>query len=110
MGHLATGLRRGLPRGIAGRRGWQSLADEFAEGVLRALREASLEDRAAAGEVEPAERVSACELEDLRRAGPEDQLSNALVPGLEHRGVEGEFVALQPVLPQDLLESGVGAD
>src|SRR6478752_4599506 len=48
--------------------------------------------------------------EDLRRAGLEDQLRDALVAGLEHRRVEGELLARQPVLPQDLIESSVGAD
>ena len=67
-------------------------------------------DRIAAGEIESAEGVPARELQDLRRAGLVNQLRDALVPGLEHRSVEGELVALQPVLAQYLIVRRFGAD
>ena len=59
------------------------------------------------GEIQPAERVPTRELEDLRRAGLEDKLRDALVPGFEHGSVERELVPLQPVLAEDPIVGGM---
>jgi hypothetical protein len=67
-------------------------------------------DRAALREIEPSKGIPARKLHDLRTAGLADQLADALVTCLEHRSVEGELVALEPVLSQDLLERVVGTD
>src|SRR5262249_32052271 len=67
-------------------------------------------DRAALREIEPSKGIPTRKLQDLRTAGLADQLADALVTRLEHRSVEGELVALQPVLSQYLLERVVGTN